>query len=345
MLNEIGSEFWSVPIGKDGSINELLSEARFFLSGRSALSYVVEDIQKKQDFRSVLLPSYCCETMIEPFLSHGVEVNFYPVTSDEHGNLKENVPQTHDCDGILLMDYFGYKRDERQISRNGTVIYDATHSVFTGVVPSVDYVYGSMRKWAGFWTGGYAWYVNGDFALPEPNVMDHTYIELRKRAMEEKEAFINGYSSDQNKGFLSLFAKASEMMTSKSDLCAAEHDIELLSKFDVVGMKQRRRENARALLKYVSEYALFPELERDDCPLFVPVVLPNKIRDRLRKHLIEKRIYCPIHWPISRLHKLTPETERIYTEELSLVCDQRYDEKDMERMGQIIVEFLAQEHL
>ena len=317
----------------------------YFLSGRSALSFVVEDIQTKHKLRSVALPSYCCATMIEPFLFHGVDVNFYPVTIDERGRLKQDIPGNHECEGILLMDYFGYKRNERQTKRNRTVIYDATHSIFTGAVPSVDYVYGSMRKWTGFWTGGYAWCVNGDFALPKPNMMDRTYIELRKRAMEEKEAYMKGCSIDQSKGFLSLFAQASEIMSSKSNLCAAERDIEFLSRFDVQGMKDQRRRNAKILLKYVSEYALFSELEEDDCPLFVPVVLPHEVRNRLRKHLIENRIYCPIHWPTSRLHKLTPETERIYTEELSLVCDQRYDEKDMERMGQIIAEFLAQEQL
>lgn len=344
-MKEIGSEFWNVPVGIKNVEDSVFGEMYCFLSGRSALSYVIEDIQKKQEFHSALLPSYCCETMIEPFLSHGIEVNFYPVTIDQRGRLKQDIPETHGCDGILLMDYFGYKGEKSQTGANGVVIYDATHSFFTGTMPDADYVYGSMRKWAGFWTGGYAWCVNGDFALPEPNVMDHTYVKLRKRAMEEKEAYIKGDSGDQNKGFLSLFAQASERMTSKSDLCAAERDVELLSQFDITGMKKQRRANAKTLLRYVGEFALFPELEEHDCPLFVPVALPHEIRDRLRKHLIENQIYCPIHWPVSSSHRLTHETERIYMEELSLVCDQRYDEADMERMGQAIAEFLQVEGL
>lgn len=344
-MKEIGSEFWEIPVQEELQTIKMPSGTKYLASGRSALSYIIEDIKEKEPLRTILLPSYCCETMIEPFLSHGIDVEFYPVTIDDHGRLKQEIPGNHGSDGILLMDYFGYKRGEHRTKKREISIYDATHSIFTGMISNVDYLYGSMRKWAGFWTGGYAYCINGEFALPEPSVMDHAYVELRKKAMEEKDAYIKGCSDDQNKSFLSLFARASEMMTSKSNLCAAERDVELLSKFDVMGMKQQRRENAKVLLKYVDKYALFAELSEDDCPLFVPVVLPNKIRDRLRKHLIEKRIYCPIHWPISRLHKLTPETERIYTEELSLVCDQRYDEKDMERMGQIIVEFLAQEHL
>lgn len=345
---EIGSEFWDVAPCSERKLPLFPVKTRYFLSGRSALSHVIEDIQARHPLKSAMLPSYCCYTMIEPFLSHGVSVHFYPVYLDCNGQLKQEIPEHHGCDAVLIMEYFGYASPKIWTKKyDGIVIADTTHSIFTCTPSKInaDYVYGSMRKWAGFWTGGYAWHVNGVFALPKPSLMDHTYIKLRKQAMEEKAAYINAFFEVQKEGFLSLFAKASDMMTSKSNLCAAERDIEFLNRFDAHGIKKRRRKNAKTLLKYVSEYALFPELKGDDCPLFVPIVLPHEVRDKLRKHLIEHQIYCPVHWPVSSKHLLTQETERIYREELSLVCDQRYDQTDMERMGQAITDFLHTEGL
>ena len=78
-MREIGSEFWTdcSPIGqhgckwlqpKDWSMIETLS-------GRVALEYVVESI-KATGVSSVYMPSYCCHTMIEPFIKHDIKVVF-----------------------------------------------------------------------------------------------------------------------------------------------------------------------------------------------------------------------------------------------------------------------------
>ena len=80
-------------------------------------------------------------------------------------------------------------------------------------------------------------------------------------------------------------------------------------------------------------------LQQADTPLFVPILLDNTIRNDLRKYLTEHSIYCPIHWPKSQYHRMSKETEKICDEELSLVCDQRYTEDDMERMVASIKEF------
>ena len=52
----------------------------------------------------------------------------------------------------------------------------------------------------------------------------------------------------------------------------------------------------------------------------------------LRRYLIDKEIYCPVHWPLSSYHDIDKSSRKIYEDELSLVCDQRYSEVDMQRM-------------
>lgn len=38
-------------------------------------------------------------------------------------------------------------------------------------------------------------------------------------------------------------------------------------------------------------------------PLFVPVIVEDKIRMPLRNYLISKEVYCLIHWPLSNQQK------------------------------------------
>ena len=64
-------------------------------------------------------------------------------------------------------------------------------------------------------------------------------------------------------------------------------------------------------------------------------------RDALRSYLLSRDIYCPVHWPLSEQHVgLSERAKEIYAEELSLVCDQRYKDEDMERTVQEIQKFM-----
>lgn len=78
MLKEIGSEFWDVPIGTSCN-NYFPRQTAWFLSGSSALQAIIKELEEAQ---SVALPSWCCLTMIKPFVDAGMEVSFYPVYFD-----------------------------------------------------------------------------------------------------------------------------------------------------------------------------------------------------------------------------------------------------------------------
>ena len=54
-------------------------------------------------------------------------------------------------------------------------------------------------------------------------------------------------------------------------------------------------------------------------------------------NLIDNAIYCPIHWPKSEFHRgISQRAEMLYSQELSLVCDQRYGSDDMNRIVECI---------
>ena len=330
MRKEIGSEFWDVPLSNKE--NGIFSEnVAWFLSGRSALCAIIADAKNKRNVKKVYLPSWCCDSMILPFLKNGIEVKFYPVYFDA-GKLIQEIPEVEEDEMILVLDYFGYSLGSEKVKGEGVVIRDVTHSVFSKSYNDADYYFGSLRKWCGFLTGGFAVGVSSPILEA-----DECYINMRRQAMKEKAEYICGESD--NKGYLSVYAAAEDLLDKYTVSGADKNDILLASKVDVSFLKERRRSNASLLLEAFSDVAVFNSLGDDDCPLFVPIVLPEGERDELRRFLISHKIYCPVHWPISELHVLDQKTDSVYKRELSLVCDQRYDIEDMSRIIETVNEF------
>ena len=321
MRREIGSEFWQVPVAGDNGFFPV--ETQWFASGRSALLAII----KENNFQTVALPDLCCDSMIKPFMACGIQVSFYPALSG-----LDNV----DADAALIMDYFGYTGHSERGDFKGIVIRDLTHSVFSAKYDDADYYFGSLRKWAGFYTGGFAWGLKKPVSY-ETELSD--YVLLRQRAMSAKALYIDEQAD--SKDYLKVFSNAEDMLDELSVAPGCDSDIFRAKMLDIDSIFQKRRRNARVLLDAFSDMAVFPDMKETDCPLFVPVLVEN--RDNLRRHLIEHEIYCPVHWPVSRYHQLSKETEAFYNWELSLVCDQRYTEQDMLRMVDVIKEFLRKE--
>ena len=183
---EIGSEYWDIP---RGNADIFPKGTTWFLSGRSALSFIICDIKKKHNVKCAALPVWCCDSMIIPFVREGIEVLFYD----------KAIPK---CDILLTMEYFGFIRN-KPIDFDGIVIYDVTHSMFShnmGIKrgnAKDEYFFGSLRKWAGFKTGGFAGRFEGEFGIEISNATDEDYIKLRTRAMSEKEKYLSGKREDK----------------------------------------------------------------------------------------------------------------------------------------------------
>ena len=326
---EIGSEFWDIPVCPKE--NELfLQNTEWYISGRSALRAVIEDMG---EIRNISFPSWCCDSMVKPFVDAGIEVHFYPVYWDDGLIQKISL----ESDALFLMDYFGYTCTSSNLgSYDGVVIRDVTHSLFSSTYSDADYYFGSLRKWCGVWTGGFAW-TKDRHKLVDGKAADKEYIELRTSAMQQKADYIRGLHTD--KGYLKIFNDAEELLDNVGIESAAERDVKLARKLDVNKIAECRRKNAKVLREAFPDWLIFPEMKDTDCPLFVPILVPDGKRDALRHYLIENEIYCPVHWPVSIHHRLNNQEKFIYDNEQSLVCDQRYTEEDMRRMVGIIKRF------
>ena len=330
---EIGSEFWDVPT-KEKETRAFPASTQWFLSGRSALQTIIRELE---DARSVSLPSWCCDSMVKPFIDAGITVHFYPVYWRD-GLIQE---PSLDSDALFLMDYFGYSAPAPDLGAyQGAVIRDVTHSIFSAAYSDADYYFGSLRKWCGVWTGGYAW-TRDAHTLSMDAADGLAYISLRQKAMQLKSDYISG-SEVSDKGYLKVFEEAEESLEQAGAFPGAERDIRLARRLNAKLIRERRRENAEVLRAAFAEWLIFPDLLPSDCPMFVPIQVPGGKRDELRRYLIRNEIYCPVHWPASDCLRWNEQTERLCQNELSLVCDQRYGLDDMNRMAETIQRFFKE---
>ena len=332
LIKEIGSEFWNVPVGVED--NRIFPEhTQWYLSGRIALKAILKDLD---GVKTLAMPSWCCESMVKPFVDAGIQVFYYPVYMQNDRLVQEINLQ---CDVVYLMNYFGYSCDEP--IDHPCIIRDVTHSIFSAEYSDADYYFGSLRKWCGVWTGGFAWTKDG-YRLPMENNDDKGYIELRKKAMEAKRLYINSNREEKSvekKCYLDIYAQAEELLNNCDIAPSSDRDINVARKLDIGFICNRRRSNARILMDAFREQLIFPILKDTDCPMFVPILIPDGKRDELRSYLVKHKIYCPIHWPISRYHKLNEREMDVYKNVLSLVCDQRYSQEDMMRIIETIISF------
>ena len=108
-MKEIGSEFYKNPFIKDKNEEKKIvfdNKERGFLCGRTALEYIIRDAKKSYGIKYALLPSYCCHTMIEPFIRNAVSVRFYSVII-ENEQIRCILPERKDNEVLYITPYFG----------------------------------------------------------------------------------------------------------------------------------------------------------------------------------------------------------------------------------------------
>lgn len=349
MIKEIGSEFWYPDLQETECIN-IEKHNRFLLTGRSAIDHIVQDIKSTKKIQSAYLPSYCCHTIIKPFIDNEIEIKFYQV-SFKNRQFVYDIDFNVSCDIFFAINYFGFENEamdeyiENFKDKGVLIIEDATHMWFSEKKfnDKSDYVFVSFRKWTGLAAGSLVIKEYDNFLIPEPDKTNEKYIELRQKAYSLKTQYINEYpasSITSKNNFLEIFKQAEALIENDyQDYCLPKELIKSLKSINASFLIQRRRNNAKYLIDNLNEITQLniPRFTETDTPLFTPIFLSRDIRDELYRHLIENHIYCPIHWPAPDF--ITEYISDLYNTELSLICDQRYDLRDMQNIVQTILTF------
>lgn len=333
MIREIGSEFHHMESGTGRGLSFPIEGALVF-SGRTAIETVLKELPYA---KKAVLPSYCCDSMIEPFHRAGICVEFYPV--EYRNKLMIDVQIPGDVDILLWCNYFGYHTPMPDMSafknRGGVIIEDITHSLFSSIAYSAqsDYLVASIRKWEPINCGGYCAKVKGELNHAPKTSPPVEFLEIKTSAMKLKTKYLDDLDEQKKMVFLPKFAESNQWLAEHySGLTIDEAAEAFLAHTDADVQQQIRRQNAHVLYEGLRDKVTFLFSEEDmDCPLFVPILIPD--RDEVRKILTENKVYCPVHWP-----RPSGCLSNLYELELSLVCDQRYNENDMKRIVSVLYE-------
>lgn len=335
---EIGSEFSNY---KDDGLNfimpEKIKDYVFTFSGRTAIDVVLKNLPH---IKKAFLPSYCCDSIIEPFRESNIEVCFYNVSYQNEFQIEMNIPQ--DVDLLLWCNYFGYKNNmpnlDYFIDRGGIIVEDITHSLYSQQKydSQSHFLVASLRKWGPLFCGGYCASINTLLQYKPIKQPLASFKDNKKLAMDLKEQYLIDKSNIKKEKYMALFSKCNKWLSKNYlNLRIDDESKKILFRSNNESIRDKRIANARCLhegLKNNMNIEMLFDISDIDCPLFVPIIIKNGKRKYYQKKLIKNKIYCPIHWP----HPNEKCESNLYELELSLVCDQRYSKIDMEKIISIL---------
>lgn len=361
MKREIGSNFWLSETDIEKKIEKHITPAIFgctgsdyvwLSSGRSAISYVINDIERRNPTinKKVFLPAFTCRTVYEPFFTARYDVKVLPTCS----SLSMSVTDILECvrqdkPGILLLHkFFGFdtinSHEQKfltdELHKEGViVIEDLTQCLYSSFENlDADYYIGSIRKWCGVPDGGFAVCKEGAFPL-KPSESDYRLEETKIQASLLKNKYML-YLINNKDIFLNKYRIAEDAIDlQKKVYSISPVSYQIQSNLDVEDLKKRRRNNYQILLKglegIVGLKPVFKTLPEHVVPLYFPIICEDR-RD-VQSQLSKCNIFAPVIWPKDELcPPVNMDADYLYEHLLCIPIDQRYDTDDMEQIIKVI---------
>lgn len=312
----------------------LSEQSLFFVNARSAIRFLVERLCPP----IVWLPSYLCPAILDATEPTRTKISFYAIGADLAQQSDGWLDRLGKGDLVVVIDFFGFPHDEastrRAQERGAWVLEDACQALLSERVgAAADFVVFSPRKFVGVPDGGILNF-RRDHDLKSINLEEpppEWWLKAWWATILRREFDLHGGSRDWFRLFQQVEADPPIGMYAMSELSR----LLVTTGICYADVAQRRIKNYNLLLNTIGDLALFPSLPADVVPLGFPIRARN--RDSLQEKLFAGQIYPPVHWPIAGV--VPPEFEQSHqlsSEILTLPCDQRYGEADMERMASII---------
>lgn len=327
---ELGSHFDEGSVVRDGRGLDLPT-GLVVESGRQALSLLSAHL-RGEGFERIIFPTHHCESMIDPFLQDGWQITWALVSKPW-----TMVPPTRAVSDpsrtlIYSLSFFGVPESVEwltwvtsQRAAGARVVSDETHRVGGVWMKAADHYVASFRKMLPVPDGAVLTGMDGQLSEPgEQGKVRWEAMMLKRRQL----------ATGEPRTYLDAFASA-ESITERDvrPASASAQTHELLSALNVEELRRRRRANADALNAALEDSRFIVTTLAADVPSHV--VLEGPGSENLRKHLIARDVFAPVHWPRSQVE--VPDGWR--TDILSIPVDHRYTTKDMERVAEIIHEF------
>ena len=337
-----GEHYFAPPRLVENSMSDMLDgqigATSFFSTGRDALFSLLKALPQRQ----IYLPDLICHSVFDACRFAAKEVKFYKIGRDLlHSELPGNQDTFDSC--LLVMHYFGNANDcliKQARARGMTVISDVTHMLFNRVQvqflsDASDYLVASLRKSGPFPDGG--------FLLSRCHPPVHATRQIREDFFSLRAAGLlsrgfsarNNFCDDENFG---LLRKAEELIDNSppGDYQCSYLSRALLCTISVDAAATQISRNIAILYERLEGVCQTINNPASPSPYFVCIFKNLQERDTVRISLTNRRFFCPIHWDTSRM----PDPSLISELVLSIPCDARYNEEDMQSAAKVIVSCL-----
>src|SRR5699024_210390 len=105
-------------------------DIKYLMNGRGAINHLLNEL--KISNRTVYLPSYLCESVIQPFEEHNYSVYFYDINDDLTIDI-ESISFEKSVGIFFVLSYFGFNTHENfreirgKFNKSTVIIEDTTH--------------------------------------------------------------------------------------------------------------------------------------------------------------------------------------------------------------------------
>lgn len=351
-MREFGSDFSAINL-PDGYFNALCQygNCTWLRSGREALHLISLTLNVEQNEPLLLMPAYCCHSMVDPFKKAGWKVVYYRLNNDLTVDLDylKRVLLATKPKSVLTMNFYGSASTYEAISLikncipTCICIEDFSHCTFSLANiynKQVDFYVTSIRKSIGVCDGAV---IISKIAVDESCIEDRVtnFVTVRHQCQNLKASYT--YSQDVSQK--NIFYKELRSQEIELDAFVGVHRIseigmKMLNTVNGESIRYARQNNMTHILNLLKgKLEIVPGIERclDGAPFSLPILVKN--RDEVQQKLAKRGVYAPVLWPIcDEARSVCPISSKMSDEMLSIPIDQRYNYDDIEDIAKIILE-------
>lgn len=283
----------------------------------------------------VILPDYLCSSITHVLIDKKINYSFYKINENLLPDEEVLLEELKEPKIVLLINYFGLvsvtsiAEKIKILSPNSIVIVDDVQNYYGEEYKDfADYRFTSYRKWFPVPDGATVYSRCGDV---EPSSNKNTFAQY-KFAGNLLKSYDDWVEDDL---CLSLLNKGESILDSEYDVACSAISKQLIQCIQFDEIKTIRRRNAAYLHNKLSELGVKHSYNDYSVPLFIPIFLESN-RTEVRRNMFANNIFTPVHWPYESELLNGRDKNSLYDTELSLICDQRYSEEDMEKQIEVL---------
>jgi hypothetical protein len=328
--------------------NRLNLSAFYFNTGRAAIEMLLKKL-KKTGLTRVLLPAFLCDSVRDAALRSGMEICYYRVNTDLSIDVSNIQLDNHSV--LYVLQFFGQRLNQETLSLvkqfqsvGGTVIEDISLALLSddeSYVGFGDYIIGSLRKWFPIIDGGIL--LSKELAHFELADAANDYTLYYFTAQILKDLYLKSDNRDQGfkRVFLSYNAEGMKSLFSDyTPRAMSKVSVDLMKGLDLRQIRDRRNKNydtLRSLISGIPQISVLVDRKGTMTPLGMVILCEE--RERLLQYLISKDVYCNVHWRSNESTKHFQESEYLAAKCITIPCDQRYSEEEMNYIAQSLAKF------